>query len=223
LQQVAGPGFSAALPFVYDRRMSEVSAFVLAGGQSTRMGADKAFLEFAGQPLISRALALAKAVSSDVRILGSPEKFRAYGMVVEDEFPNHGPLGGIHAALRCSTADLNLILAVDMPFVETRFLKYLLDQANRRSAIVTVPRAGGGWQPLCSFYRRSFADLAQTALEQGHNKIDPLFDRGEICVIEEHDLEQEGFSAEMFRNLNTPEDVRKVAKLTGGGPRMASN
>jgi molybdopterin-guanine dinucleotide biosynthesis protein A len=215
--------FSAAPAFVYDRRMSEVSAFVLAGGQSARMGTDKAFLEFEGQPLISRALALAKTVVSDVRILGSPEKFRAYAMVVEDEFPNHGPLGGIHAALRCSTADLNLILAVDMPFVETRFLKYLLDQANRHSAMVTVPRAGGGWQPLCSVYRRPFADLAQTALEQGHNKIDPLFDRTEICVIEEHDLEREGFSAEMFRNLNTPEDVRHAARYAGGSQRTASN
>jgi molybdopterin-guanine dinucleotide biosynthesis protein A len=203
--------------------MSEVSAFVLAGGQSTRMGTDKAFLEFEGQPLISRALALAKTVSSHVQILGSLEKFRAYGMVVEDEFPNHGPLGGIHAALRCSTADLNLILAVDMPFVETRFLEYLLDQANRHSAMVAVPRAGGGWQPLCSVYRRPFADLAQTALEQGRNKIDPLFGRTEICVIEEDDLEREGFSAEMFHNLNTPEDVRKMAKFTGGGQRMASD
>jgi len=203
--------------------MSEVSAFVLAGGQSTRMGTDKAFLEFEGKPLISRALALAKTVSSDVRILGSPEKFRAYGMVVEDEFPNHGPLGGIHAALRCSTADLNLILALDMPFVETRFLKYLLDQANRHSAMVTIPRAGGGWQPLCSVYRRPFADLAQTALEQGHNKIDPIFDRTEICVIEEHDLEREGFSAEMFRNLNTREDVRHAARYAGGSQRTASN
>jgi molybdopterin-guanine dinucleotide biosynthesis protein A len=215
--------FSAAPAFVYDRRMSEVSAFVLAGGQSTRMGTDKAFLELEGKPLISRALALAKTVVSDVRILGSPEKFRAYGMVVEDEFPNHGPLGGIHAALRCSTADLNLILAVDMPFVETRFLEYLLHQANRHSAVVTVPRAGGGWQPLCSVYRRPFADLAQTALEQGRNKIDPLFDRTEICVIEEHDLEREGFSAEMFRNLNTPEDVRHAARYAGGSQRTASN
>jgi molybdopterin-guanine dinucleotide biosynthesis protein A len=203
--------------------MSEVRAFVLAGGQSTRMGSDKAFLEFRGQPLISRALALAKSVSSGVRILGSPEKFRAYGMVVEDEFPNHGPLGGIHAALRCSTAELNLILAVDMPFVEIRFLEYLLHRANRHSAIVTVPRAGGGWQPLCSVYRRPFAELAHTALQRGHNKIDPLFEQTEICVIEEHDLDREGFSAEMFRNLNTPEDVRQAARFTSGEGRIASD
>ena len=122
--------------------MSEVSAFVLAGGQSTRMGTDKAFLDFEGKPLISRALALAKTMSSDVRILGSPEKFRAYGMVVEDEFPNHGPLGGIYAALRCSNADLNLILAVDMPFVESRFLQYLLDRQSPFRGRDRSPRRG---------------------------------------------------------------------------------
>lgn len=216
-------GFSPAAAFVYDRRMSEVGAFVLAGGQSSRMGSDKAFVEFDGQPLISRALALARGVCSHIRILGSPEKFGSYAMVVEDEFPNHGPLGGIHAALRASTAELNLMLAVDMPFVEVRFLEYLLNLADRHGAVVTVPRAGGAWQPLCAVYRQPFADLAETALRQGHNKIDPLFERTEIFVIEEHELEREGFSADMFRNLNTPEDVRRAARLTGGERRVASD
>jgi molybdopterin-guanine dinucleotide biosynthesis protein A len=190
--------------------MRQVQAFVLAGGQSSRMGTDKAFLELEGQPLISRALALVRAVSSNVTILGSRDKFRAYGTVVEDEFPNHGPLGGIHAALRASATDLNLILAVDMPFVEIRLLEYLLEESHCHAAMVTVPRAGGGWQPLCSVYRKPFADLAQAELQQGHNKIDPLFGRTEIRVIEERELEREGFSPHMFRNLNTPEDVRQA-------------
>jgi molybdenum cofactor guanylyltransferase len=195
---------------VYDRGMGEVSAFVLVGGQSTRMGTDKALIELDGRPLIARALAAARSVTPDVRILGSEQKFANYGDVVEDQFPNHGPLGGIHAALRASSAGLNLIVAVDMPFVEERFLQFLIDQSRRTSAVVTVPRAAGNWQPLCAVYRLPFADFAEHALQQGKNKIDPLFTLVELCIVEEAELEKQGFSREMFRNLNTPEELQQA-------------
>jgi molybdopterin-guanine dinucleotide biosynthesis protein A len=197
--------------FVYDRAMGDLTAFVLAGGQSSRMGTDKAFIELEGHTLLSRMLALARTVASDVRILGDEKKFGPYGDVVEDEFPNHGPLGGIHAALRVSATDLNLILAVDMPFVEVRFLQYLVHEATRSdAAVVTLARAAGGWQPLCAVYRKPFADLAEQALRQGKNKIDPLFRQVQLRILEEAELKKHGFSPAMFRNLNTPEELTQA-------------
>jgi molybdopterin-guanine dinucleotide biosynthesis protein A len=198
---------------VYDRRMGDRAAFVLAGGQSTRMGADKAFVQLEGRTLLAHALALAKSVTSDVRIVGSAEKFAAFGEVVEDEFPQHGPLAGIHAALRASSSELNLMLAVDMPFVEVPFLEYLFQEAARHeSAMVTIPRAAGAWQTLCAVYRKPFADLAEQALRQGKNKIDPLFRDIEMRIVEEHELTQQNFSPEMFRNLNTLEELKQASQ-----------
>jgi molybdenum cofactor guanylyltransferase len=198
---------------VYDRRMGDRAAFVLAGGQSTRMGADKAFVQLEGRTLLAHALALAKSVSSDVRIVGSPQKFAAFGEVVEDEFPQHGPLAGIHAALRASSSELNLMLAVDMPFVEVPFLDYLFQEAARHEgAVVTIPRAAGAWQTLCAVYRKPFADLAEQALRQGKNKIDPLFRDIEMRIVEEHELTQQNFSPEMFRNLNTLEELKQASQ-----------
>ncbi len=197
--------------------MREWTGFVLAGGQSSRMGTDKAFVELEGRTLLTRTLALAQKVAEDVRILGSKEKFASFGSVVEDEFPNHGPLGGIHAALRASATDLNLILAVDMPFLEIRFLQYLLREAVRaEGAVVTVARAGGGWQPLCAAYRKRFAELAEPSLRQGKNKIDPLFRQIELRVVEETEIEQQGFSSIMFRNLNTPEELSGASGIKAG-------
>jgi molybdopterin-guanine dinucleotide biosynthesis protein A len=190
--------------------MEDVSAFVLAGGRSTRMGTEKALIALGGQTLLARALALVTGVTPHVRILGSKAKFGGFGEVVEDEFPDHGPLGGIHAALRASSSVLNLILAVDMPFIERRFLQYLVREARQHDEFVTVPRAGGHWQPLCAIYRRPFADLAQDALQKGRNKIDPLFQETTVHVLEEDDLQKQGFSGDLFRNLNTPEDVRQA-------------
>lgn len=200
---------------VYDRGMKGRSAFVLAGGQSTRMGADKALVELDGRTLLERALTLARSVSSEVQIGGSKAKFAPYGDVIEDEFPQHGPLGGIHAALRASTSELNLMLAVDLPFVEVRFLKFLFEEAAREeSAVVTIPRAAGAWQTLCAVYRKPFADLAEQALRAGKNKIDPLFRETAIHILDEHVLTKHNFSPNMFRNVNTPEELEEAARLS---------
>lgn len=189
-------------------KMADVNAFVLAGGRSSRMGMDKAQVTLGDQTLLERALALVGGVVTAVWIVGSREKFGRFGNVVEDEFPDHGPLGGIHAALRASSSDRNLVLAVDMPFVEARFLEYLLSRAGAAEAVVTVPRAGGGWQPLCAVYRREFTNWAEPALRAGNNKIDPLFAKCNVQVVDEEELKKAGFSSDMFRNLNTPEELR---------------
>src|SRR5208282_1037037 len=131
--------------------------FLLAGGKSSRMGmnTDKAFLDFRGQTLLDRALTVMAAVCGSVAIVGDPAKFSKYGSTkyapaVADIFPGCGPLAGIHAALLHSTADLNLMLAVDMPFVSSELLSFLFAAAADNDAIVTVPRTSKGFQPLCA-------------------------------------------------------------------------
>jgi molybdopterin-guanine dinucleotide biosynthesis protein A len=194
----------------YDQRVNNaigVTAFILAGGKSSRMGTDKAFLQLGGETLLAHALKLAGAVTDDVRIVGDARKFSAFGRVVEDVYRDQGPLGGIHAALSTSPTELNVMLAVDLPFVEANFLQYLLTRARESGAMVTLPRAAGGLQPLCAVYQRSFAAVAEDSLRKGRNKIDSLFAKVQTCVIDEEELVRGGFSLEMFRNLNSPDDL----------------
>jgi molybdenum cofactor guanylyltransferase len=206
---------------VYDRGVepafpANVTAFILAGGKSSRMGTDKAFLEFDGCTLLARALDLAHSVTTDVRIVGSRQKFAQYAPVVEDVFPDRGPLAGIHAALRSSTSDLNLMLAVDAPFVSRQLLQYLVSEAHcAPGATVVVPCCNGRRQPLCAVYRREFADAAESALLAGKNRIDVLFDVVKSRIIKEDELEHAGFTANLFCNLNTPEDVAAKRKRRG--------
>ncbi|MFI5089990.1 MAG: molybdenum cofactor guanylyltransferase [Terriglobales bacterium] len=190
--------------------MPGFSAFVLAGGRSRRMGTDKAFLQFEGRTLLARALDLLRALTPEVRIVGPAAKFAPHGRVIEDVYPGRGPLGGIHAALSVSTTELNLILAVDLPFVSEPLLRFIVEQARAADAVVTVPRIAGGYQPLCAVYRRAFATLAQAALEAGRNKIDALFADTTARILEEPELSRFAFSAMMFDNLNTPEDLRRA-------------
>jgi molybdopterin-guanine dinucleotide biosynthesis protein A len=204
----AFPGERIGPRLLYHQPVSDIAAFVLAGGKSTRMGKDKAFLELEGRSLLARALELAGSVSPIVAIVGDGVKFFPMGRVVEDIYPGQGPLAGIHAALLSTESDLNLVLAVDIPFVEKEFLQYLLSEASRGSAVATVPKTAEGWQPLCAVYRREFAETAERALRAGKNKIGALFEQAETRVIGHDELSRMNFSEAMFRNLNTPEDWR---------------
>jgi molybdenum cofactor guanylyltransferase len=190
--------------------MEDVSAFILAGGKSARMGTDKAFVLLDGRTLLARVLHLARQLTSNVHVIGDPAKFAPFAPTIEDIFPGCGPLGGIHAALRSSRTDLNVILAVDVPFVSLALLDYLISRATSSNANVTLARAAGGFQPLCAIYRRSFADAAENALLAGHCKIDTLFAPTTTQVIEEAELEASGFSPRIFRNLNTPEELAQA-------------
>ncbi len=186
----------------------DVTAFIIAGGKSTRMGRDKAFMDWEGRSLLASALGVARSITPDVRIVGSREKFETFAPVVEDIFRDCGPLGGIHAALSATPTELNLILAVDLPFIPTRFLQYLISQAREAvEAAVVVPHGNGRVQPLCAVYRRAFAGVAENALRAGRNRIDLLFDVVSARVIDEKQLTNAGFLPDIFFNLNTPEEM----------------
>ena len=187
--------------------MPPLTAFILAGGKSARMGSDKAFLEIAGQSLLSRALDLVRSVTPEVKIVGDPQKFAVFGPTIPDIYPARGPLAGIHAALSNSTTEWNLILAVDLPFLDTRFLQYLIAESQSTDAVVTLPQAAGHLHPLCAVYRKPFLAPAERALSEARNKVDALFAEVPVHIITEEKLTAAGFSPTIFRNLNTPADL----------------
>ena len=204
------------------------AGFILAAGKSSRMGEDKAFVYFGGQTLLDRALAATGVACDSVTIVGDSAKFAKYESaklnstkrdsikhdssncrpMIADIFPGCGPLGGIHTALVHSAAELNLILAVDMPFVSGELLRFLWARAENDEAIVTVPRVGKGLQPLCALYRREFSGFAEKALRAGKYKIEAVFAAVSVRVIEESELRAAGFSEKCFFNVNTPQDRR---------------
>jgi molybdenum cofactor guanylyltransferase len=199
--------------------LGSLTAFVLAGGKSSRMGSDKAFLQAGGQSLIVHSLALAKSVASEVKISGDPEKFGSLAKIVPDKFTGRGPLGGIHAALLDSATEYNLILGVDLPFVCSSFLSFLMSAANSSHAMVTVPFIGGHLQTLCAVYRKEFLRHAESALAAGRNKIDALFPGVLVRVIDEQEILAAGFNISMFRNVNTPEDWELAKRELDSSPQ----
>lgn len=196
------------------RAQNDVTAFVLAGGKSERMGQDKATMRLAsGRTLLENAVAVASAVAGQVGIVGSRNKYASYawaGELVEDAFAGRGPLGGIHAALAATTTEWNVILAVDLPGVTAALLDWILKMACEAGSQVTVASIAGGLQPLCGVYRKGFRQRAEKALKEGHNKVDACFDRGSLRILTEAEVRAAGFSPGMFANVNTPEEFQRL-------------
>jgi molybdenum cofactor guanylyltransferase len=212
---------------LYDRDMEPITTFILAGGKSTRMGTDKALLQLGGRSLIAHSLDLARSAAAEVKIIGDAGKFSRYGEVIQDVYPDRGPLGGIHAALSSTHTDCNLILGVDLPFLPAEFVNYLSATAQASGAVVTLPSADGRLQPLCAIYRKQFGALAERALVAGKNKIDALFPETTVRLITDVELAANGFSSSIFRNLNTPEDWESAkqeirSKLDAAGTKPIS-
>lgn len=191
---------------------SQVSGFVLAGGKSTRMGQDKATLTLNGRTLLEHALAALRQVCRDVSILGRYELYGTFAPVYEDIYPGCGPLGGIYTALSNAQTPYSLIIAVDTPFLMPEFLSYLAERAIASDAVVITPEIDDYTQPLCTVYSLDFLPIAERALKTGNYKIVPLFPRGQTLVIKEAELRRFAFGAEMFENLNTPEDMERARR-----------
>lgn len=196
--------------------MAGSAAFVLAGGASSRLGRDKARLRLpGGGTLLEHTLALCSEACEAVALVAPRERYADLGWagpVVEDLYPGKGPLAGIHAALHQTRAELNLVVAVDMPSLSGGLLRFLLAQAAANTAAVTVPLAGGRQHPLCAVYRRSFAAAAEKALQEGNNAIRAALDAVSVKLVSEQELEAAGFSAAMFCNLNTPADYEELVR-----------
>ncbi len=184
------------------------------------MGRDKALLELGGRPLIEHALAKLRALGFSPRIAGSRLALSSFAPVVQDNYPQQGPLGGIEAALAATASEQNLFLPVDLPWLPVAFLRWMMERAEHTNALATVPRAQGLPQPLCAIYSRAMLPHAQAALAEGDAKVMRAVERAAAAT----DLRIDSFDAESiaasqlweqripvyrwFQNLNSPTDFQ---------------
>lgn len=184
------------------------SAIVLAGGESRRMGRDKALLEVEGRPLIARIvdrledlfdeIVIGAARSGDYGDLGRP--------VIADRETGQGPLMGLASCLERVANELALVTACDIPRPDLRFAASLLDQAQGYDMV--LPRSGGDhYEPLFAVYRRSVAPTAFGLLAAGERSILGLLDRVRVRVriVPLPETVRLG-------NLNTPDDYKALSR-----------
>lgn len=189
-----------------------MGAIVLAGGDSRRMGQDKAFVDFGGRPLVKWVCdRLEQAGCGPVIVAARAsmlDRLQALGLrTVADRLPGRGPLAGFHAGLEAAGDGFHVVIACDQPFFEPEALQYLLRRARREPLDAVVPEACGRLQVLQAAYHSRVASAAEQMLQAGELTVYQLLHRLRWQAVPERELRAFGDPARMFFNVNTPEDL----------------
>ena len=191
------------------------SLAIIAGGQSRRMGRDKAFVDLGGKPLIEHVIERSAelGLAETILITNKPAQHAHLGLpMYRDILPDKGSLGGIYTALVQAQNPDVLVLACDMPFVNTDLLRYMVGQICADTDIV-VPTVDGYPQGLHAIYKRTCIEPIAEQLAADRLKIIRFYDRMRVRYLDESDYAAFDPQGRSFANLNTPEELAEAERL----------
>jgi molybdopterin-guanine dinucleotide biosynthesis protein A len=197
--------------------VAEVSVAILAGGQSRRMGQDKALLPVGSRPVIERVFERVEALSDDVALItNTPDRYRHLGCrMVGDVYPAKGSLGGIYTAIHSARYPYCLVVACDMPFLNVDLLCYLVTLTPGFD--VVIPRIEGFPETLHAVYGKGCLKPIKQRILGEQLKIVGFFDNNvRVRYVERDEVAQFDPTFRSFLNMNTPEDWKRVQRLAQG-------
>ena len=191
------------------------SLAIIAGGQSRRMGRDKAFVDLGGTPLIERVIARSANLgqSETILITNKPAQYAHLGLpMFRDIVRDKGSLGGIYTALARAKSPNVLVLACDMPFVNTDLLLYMVEQ-RRDDFDIIVPTVDGYPQGLHAIYKKTCIAPIAEQLAANRLKIIRFYDQMRVRYLDEADYTPFDPQGRSFANLNTPQELAEAERL----------
>lgn len=188
----------------------KVTLIVLAGGKNQRFGRNKALATIDGISLIERVVERLKPQTSQVLIVTSRERpdlpVTCEAEILADVYPDKGPLGGIYTGLLASKSPHSLVVACDMPFLNTELLRYMVKQSPDFD--VVVPRLEEGkLEPLHAIYSKACLGNIKTQLDWNHLRVDSILNTVRVRYVER--AECQGFDPQLlsFFNINREADL----------------
>jgi molybdopterin-guanine dinucleotide biosynthesis protein A len=192
-----------------------ISAVVLAGGKSTRLGKDKSLLLLDGEPLLARVVRRLSALSDDLIVMtNDPARYEPLALparLVSDERPGVGVLMGLYTGLKVASYSRALAVACDMPFLNLPLLRYMVPLADGYD--VVVPQQNGFLEPLHAIYGKNCLPAMLRRLKQGRRQIISFFDDVRVRCVGQADIDRFDPLHLSFLNVNTPEDWRRAQAL----------
>ena len=201
----------------------DAAGFVLAGGRSSRMGRDKALVEFRGQPLVAHALAILREAGLSAVIAGAQPTLGTFAPIVEDREPGLGPLGGVCAAMASATARWSVFVPVDLPLLPAALVRYLLNSARVRGRAITLASVAGFAQTFPAVVDRVALPGLRAELDAGRLGCFSAFRAAAAGLEQTVDAVSAEFlaqsdqvshpdglpAARWFFNFNSPQDLRE--------------
>ena len=197
-----------------DKTSTNVSAVILAGGNSSRMKSNKALLPFCGELFIERIYRQMSILFRDVILVtNTPELYRFLPCsTTPDIFPGMGSLAGIHAGLSNSETPYVFAVACDMPHLNEALIRHILAKIDGQD--VVIPESDGGLEPLHAVYGKGGLPIMEEALSMGNRKIIACCNRLNTTVITREEVGKIDPGFLSFRNINTPEDYFRFREDT---------
>jgi len=194
------------------------SAFIQAGGLSSRMRTDKAWLPFGLYYSIELVIRALEPVADEIAIVANNPEYQRLGLpVYPDVVKSYGPLGGIHSALLNARNDSVFIVACDLPFVSADLFRQLI--TFRQGYQIIVPTGEDGQtQQLCAIYTRNCLQQMVPLINEDVRTPRALFDRCSTRYVSWSDLSYLPNAQHFFDNLNTPEDYHRALMVYQSNP-----
>lgn len=196
---------------------------IQAGGESRRMGEDKALKPFLGRPLIVHLLEQLGGIADEVLVTTNrPEAYEFLGVrLVSDFVHGRGALGGLYTALAAARQPLVAVVACDMPFASREFFLQARQWMLEGGWDVIVPRSEAGYEPLHALYRRETCLPAiKAALDAGAWRVIAWFDQVRVREVTEEEMRSIDPSGRAFWNVNTPEEFAQAEEVARGIKRL---
>ncbi|MDD3654162.1 MAG: molybdenum cofactor guanylyltransferase [Desulfotomaculaceae bacterium] len=193
--------------------MMKATGVILAGGKSSRMGADKALINIGQKGMIESVASELEKVCTEVLISGGDVNIgRRLGLkFIADLIPGRGPLSGIHASLHAAAYESCLVVACDMPFINADLASFMLQQVEGYD--VAVPCHGIYLQPLFAVYSKSCLPALERYLDTGGIKVSALFPMVKVNYVSEEKISLLADIQTVFFNVNTPVDLTKAREM----------
>jgi len=189
------------------QEIQNISGYVLAGGKSRRMGTDKALLMFQNEPLLKHMIKLIEPFCLRVSISGNNSDYSVFGAeIVPDLFADGGPIAGIYSTLCHSKSDWNLLLSVDVPFVNDELLHYLISNIGEYDCI--VPKHDLGVEPLIGLYHKQVIPVIDDMIKVGDYKLMNLVQKLNTRFLDCSSLIKS--NSRLFMNINNPKDYQSI-------------
>lgn len=196
----------------------KVTAIILAGGKNIRLGRNKTLEIIGGRSLIERVLIKLKPLSNQILVVTSKELFElpvVYNAeILMDAYPDKGPLGGIYTGLLASQSSYNIVVACDMPFLNTELLSYMLGLSGKFDAV--VPRLEERMiEPLHAVYSRSCLNKIEKRLDGNQLQVHSFLNTVNVRYVERE--ESQKFDPQLFSffNINNQSDLDRAIILAG--------
>jgi FdhD protein len=210
------PALIRRIAWLAGARPSPVAGLILAGGRSRRMGVDKAFLRLGDTTAIDVLHRQLEGWCDAIHVVTGRERiehYRGYA-VIPDEVSDQGPLMGLCSGLAASAAEVNIVVACDIPLIEPHLLASMLSRSEEDDIVIASLPASRGDQPLLGVYRKSVLPAARRLLAAGHRRVAELFAACRTArVVAEDDS--------WYTNLNTPREYHRFMERNPAGPAVS--